>query len=127
MLAETKASAFVIQCLYTLYNTLGNVTGQHGKHFLVSRKTLFLMASRPNAFLLALPGFRSLACGGIVILPGSDETVQRGKCSCFASGRPIDRNTAINLTYLLQSNVKNCGIFCLLLSSGAFVTVFLLF
>ena len=79
MFAAKKASAFVIQCLYTLYNTMGNVTGHHGKHFLVSRQTMHLMAFHPHALLLAMPGFNSLAVGGIVLLPKNDVAVQRGK------------------------------------------------
>ena len=58
---------------------MGNVTGHHGKHFLVSRQTLYFMAFRPLAQLLSLPGFNSLACGGIVILPKNDGAAKRGK------------------------------------------------
>jgi hypothetical protein len=65
----TKADGFIIQCMYTLYNSLGNVTGHHGKHFLVSRQTLWYMAYQKHAKLLSLPGFNSLACGGIVLVP----------------------------------------------------------
>jgi hypothetical protein len=74
-----KASAFILQCLATLFNTVGNVTGHHGKHFLVSRQTLYFMAFRPLAQLLSLPGFNSLACGGIVIVPKNDGAAKRGK------------------------------------------------
>ena len=58
---------------------MGNVTGHHGKHFLVSRQTMHLMAFHPHALLLAMPGFNSLAVGGIVLLPENDVAVQRGK------------------------------------------------
>ena len=78
-----KASAFISQCLATLFNTVGNVTGHHGKHFLVSRQTLYFMAFRPQAQLLSLPGFNSLACGGIVIMPKNDEVAKRGKKYTF--------------------------------------------
>ena len=74
-----KASAFILQCHATLFNTVGNVTGHHGKHFLVSRQTLYFMAFRPQAQLLSLPGFNSLACGGIVIVPKNNEAAKRGK------------------------------------------------
>ena len=36
------------------------------------------MAYSPNAVLLG-EGFDSLACGGIVLMPGNDEAAQRGK------------------------------------------------
>ena len=65
---------------------MGNVTGHHGKHFMVSRQTLHLMAFHQNALLLTMPGFNSLACGGIVLLPTNDTASQRGKktrCTCF--------------------------------------------
>lgn len=87
--AARKASPFVIQCLYTLYNTLGNVTGQHGKHFLVSRQTMHLMAYSSNAVLLTMPGFNSLACGGIVILPGNNAATERGKQVILCKGMPV--------------------------------------
>jgi len=40
---------------------------------------MHLMANSPNAVLLVEPGFKSLACGGIVLMPGNDAAAQRGK------------------------------------------------
>ncbi len=37
------------------------------------------MAFHPYALLLSMPGFNSLACGGVVLLPKDDDTAQRGK------------------------------------------------
>jgi hypothetical protein len=65
-------------CIYTLYNALNNVTGHHGKHFLVSRQTLWLMANDPFAILLTMPGYNFLACGGIVLLPSTPAARERG-------------------------------------------------
>ena len=65
-------------CVYTLYNALMNVTGWHGKHYLVSRQTLWLMANNPCAILLTMPGFNFLACGGIVLLPSTSDAIARG-------------------------------------------------
>lgn len=79
--AGKKATVFIINCLYTLFNTLMNVTGHHGKHFMVSRQTLFWMAHHPHSLLLTIQGEQdnSLACGGIVLLPRNSAVVQRGK------------------------------------------------
>ncbi len=73
-----KATEFIIMCVYTLYNTLMNVTGHHGKHYLVSRQTLWFMANNPFAILLTIPGFKFLACGGIVLLPSTSAARARG-------------------------------------------------
>jgi hypothetical protein len=40
---------------------------------------MHLMANSPHALLLAKPGFNSLACGGIVLLPSNNAAAQRGK------------------------------------------------
>jgi hypothetical protein len=76
-----KATAFIIMCISTLYNALNNVTGHHGKHYLVSRQTLWLMANDPFAILLTIPGFNFLACGGIVLLPSTSAARARGMLS----------------------------------------------
>jgi hypothetical protein len=68
-------------CQYTLFNALMNVTGFHGKHYLVSRQTLWFMANNPFAILLTMPGFNFLACGGIVLLPSTPEARARGAIS----------------------------------------------
>ena len=116
--AAKKASAFVIQCLYSLYNSLGNVTGHHGKHFMVSRRTLHLMAHNLHAMLLAKPGFSSLACGGIVLVPSNNAAAQRGKLPMLCKGDPIYLNTRLKLTYLSQLIAKSHGTTCILLYSG---------
>ena len=76
--AVLKVSDFIVMCVSTLFNTFGNVTGHHGKHFAVSRQTLWLMAKNPHAFLLTLPGPNFLACGGIVVLPSTSSARARG-------------------------------------------------
>jgi hypothetical protein len=76
--AVLKVSDFIVMCISTLFNTCGNVTGHHGKHFSVSRQTLSLMANNPYAFLLTLPGPNYLACGGFVVLPITSAARARG-------------------------------------------------
>jgi hypothetical protein len=73
-----KASDFIINCVYTLYNVMMNVTEHHGKHYLVSRQTLWFLAKNPSAILLTMPGCNFLACGGIVLLPSNAAACARG-------------------------------------------------